>query len=477
MIIAIRDTTYSTKVIVSSLVPLIIVVIFNRAFTAATDQSSANNIKINMRDIFLIIFIASSELSLISYVSTGCIFKVTEHENRILHFLYASKGSKIAHKLANFTYDLIELTILTLITMLGSKMIVFGEVMLSFDEAMISIVVILHSFARVLLVGYPLTNLFNTKKNMLSYYSLFTMALISVLLVGTAYSFVNHNRADFNRKKIVLTLLNYLNVTKVSGNCALFLAPERLVFLNKYKDEVEYLFGGLYFNLCLLFAHIIIYFGMILILDSLKYKVGIKKKQKVNRVHNLPPALLRPAEIAEETEYVKSQMPQLAVYHCEKTYNKKFTAVDDVSFGVEQGKLFTLLGPNGAGKTSVLDIICGISHRTGGSVFLDNGEKIESNNLKHVGFCLQKNYLWEYLTFEEHVRIIAGWRGIDYETTTALIDQINKGLELGKNLRIKAIHLSGGNKRKLNTVLALLSAPRTFILDEPTAGMDPTSRR
>ena len=94
-----------------------------------------------------------------------------------------------------------------------------------------------------------------------------------------------------------------------------------------------------------------------------------------------------------------------------------------------------------------------------------------------ASFCLQKNFLWEYLTFEEHIRLVASWRGINKETTSALLKDIDKGLDIGKNMRIKALHLSGGNQRKLNTILALLSAPKIYILDEPTAGMDPKSRR
>ena len=97
--------------------------------------------------------------------------------------------------------------------------------------------------------------------------------------------------------------------------------------------------------------------------------------------------------------------------------------------------------------------------------------------MKNLCFCLQKNYLWEYLTFEEHVKIIGSWRGIDDKAISELLSDVDKGLDIGKNLRIKAVHLSGGNQRKLNTVLALLSAPKIYILDEPTAGMDPKSRR
>ena len=108
---------------------------------------------------------------------------------------------------------------------------------------------------------------------------------------------------------------------------------------------------------------------------------------------------------------------------------------------------------------------------------LYEGEKIEDCRMRSVSFCLQRNYLWEFLTFEEHLIIIGEWRGLDRKTINSLIEEIDKGLDIGKNLKITAKNLSGGNQRKLNTVLALLSAPKIYILDEPTAGVDPISRR
>lgn len=382
----------------------------------------------------------------------------------------------MAHRLANLVYDLLELSFMIFFTLIGAKLIVFGTFFIEIEEFLVALVIILHVFSTNLLVGYPLSNIFNTKKNLLSYYSLFSMAVILLMWLGAGFSFINYSKSNLSHRPVLLTLLNYLNVTKICMNCALLLTPQRMTSLSFYKDAVEQLFGGLAFNLLVLSAHLTIYFGLIVVFDVIKYRTGLKRQPKVERTHNIPRGLLAPRELIEETEYVSSQRPQLSVLHCEKTFNKKFTAVDDVSFGVDQGKLFTLLGPNGAGKTSLLDILCGITDRTGGEVLVE-GQSLQKNRLKHVSFCLQKNYLWEYLTFEEHVKIIAGWRGISKETTRELLSEIDKGLDIGKNMRIKAIHLSGGNKRKLNTVLALLSAPRIYILDEPTAGMDPKSRR
>jgi ABC-type multidrug transport system ATPase subunit len=152
------------------------------------------------------------------------------------------------------------------------------------------------------------------------------------------------------------------------------------------------------------------------------------------------------------------------------------TSATNISFGVEAGNLFTLLGPNGAGKTSVLEVLAGIEPRTDG-VAIFEGEHMEKYNNKSLSFCLQKNYLWEHLTFREHLEIVGRWRGLASSDLKHLIKDLDMALQLDKNLDIKANLLSGGNKRKLNTVLALMAAPHIYILDEPTAGMDPMSRR
>lgn len=85
--------------------------------------------------------------------------------------------------------------------------------------------------------------------------------------------------------------------------------------------------------------------------------------------------------------------------------------------------------------------------------------------------------MWEHLTFKEHVEVIAQWRGVSNKLSASLLKNLTQALNIGKNIDIKAMNLSGGNKRKLNTFLALMSSPKVFILDEPTAGMDPSSRR
>jgi ABC-type Na+ transport system ATPase subunit NatA len=490
--VSIRDTTYSTKVLVNALVPLIVIVIFTKAMTAAQTQAGAqvppSNKKanppppssINIHNIYHLIYIAAVELSLLSYISTGCIFRVSEHENRILNFLFVFKGRKTAYKLANYTYDVIELLVVVLFTMVGTKMIAFGMLNITLKDLLICALVLVHNFAKVLFLGYPLSLLFNSKKNLLNYYNLLNMAFVFILLGGAVYSFSHAEEEGFQFK-----LLNYLNITKIFANCIVATIPDKVPELVPFRNVTAELFGGLLPNLLIMLLHLISYYALNIILEEKKYRLGVDKVKPKKNATDAPEvanteasiALIRNSEeINEERDYVDTQRPQISVEGVEKTHPNGYTGARNITFGVEQNKIFTLLGPNGAGKSSLLDVLCGINNRTAGEIHYE-GTRLEDYKMRGLSFCLQKNYLWEYLTFEEHIDIIGRWRGLDEETIKDLKGEIDKGLDIGKNMRIKAIHLSGGNQRKLNTVLALLSAPRIYILDEPTAGMDPKSRR
>jgi heme/copper-type cytochrome/quinol oxidase subunit 2 len=123
-----RDSTYLTKVIITIFVSVLVVVIFVKGGERARDQASdPSAIAIDMKLYYLLLFVASIELSLLSFISTGCIFRVAEEESRISYFLYASKGNRLSYIFANYIYDISELLLTATLTMLGTKLIVFGR--------------------------------------------------------------------------------------------------------------------------------------------------------------------------------------------------------------------------------------------------------------------------------------------------------------------------------------------------------------
>jgi ABC-2 type transport system ATP-binding protein len=153
------------------------------------------------------------------------------------------------------------------------------------------------------------------------------------------------------------------------------------------------------------------------------------------------------------------------------------TAVDSLSLEIRRGEIFGLLGPNGAGKTSTLSAIEGLVKPAGGTVSVD-GIDIQRDPLAakaRLGVQLQASSFQAELAIEQIVRLYAGLYGLSM-TKQQIVDRIrNIGLdgELGKRFK----SLSGGQQQRLSLLIAVIHEPVLLLLDEPTAGLDPQSRR
>ena len=163
-------------------------------------------------------------------------------------------------------------------------------------------------------------------------------------------------------------------------------------------------------------------------------------------------------------------------------------AVDGISFDVADGQLFCLLGPNGAGKTTTISVLTTTLVATSGTVRiarLELGAHPEAIR-RHVGIVFQQHSLDLNLTAEENIRLHAVLYGV-YPWRPAYrlmprpyrqqVDELAGLLGVADILGQRARALSGGTRRKLEIVRALLHHPRVLFLDEPTAGLDPESRR
>ncbi len=163
-------------------------------------------------------------------------------------------------------------------------------------------------------------------------------------------------------------------------------------------------------------------------------------------------------------------------------------AVDDISFQVRPGEFFCLLGPNGAGKTTTVSILTTVLEPTTGRVQVA-GRDVRSDQAgvrREIGVVFQQPALDQNLTAEENLRLHAvlyglyRWRPLYRWMPAAYRNQVRDtaavlGMEnlLGRPVR----SLSGGQRRRLEIVRALMHKPRVLFLDEPTAGLDPQSRR
>jgi ABC-2 type transport system ATP-binding protein len=156
-----------------------------------------------------------------------------------------------------------------------------------------------------------------------------------------------------------------------------------------------------------------------------------------------------------------------------------FTAVDHVSFTIPRGQIFGFLGPNGAGKTTTIRMLLGLLKPTSGSAtvlgfdILKDPEGIR----KHIGYMSQKFSLYNDLKVEENLNFYGGTYGVRGDRLKERKDYILHMAGLEGRERELTKNLSGGWKQRLALGTAIIHEPEMLFLDEPTAGVDPISRR
>ncbi|XP_037705635.1 ATP-binding cassette sub-family A member 12 [Choloepus didactylus] len=174
----------------------------------------------------------------------------------------------------------------------------------------------------------------------------------------------------------------------------------------------------------------------------------------------------------------------LVQLHClTKTYqliHKKIIAVKNISIGIPAGECFGLLGVNGAGKTTIFKMLTGDIIPSSGNILIRN----KSGSLGHVesrsslvGYCPQEDALDDLLTVEEHLYFYARIHGIPEKNIKETVHKLLRRLHLMPYKDRATCMCSYGTKRKLSTALALIGKPSILLLDEPSSGMDPKSKR
>lgn len=154
-------------------------------------------------------------------------------------------------------------------------------------------------------------------------------------------------------------------------------------------------------------------------------------------------------------------------------------AVNGVSLCVEKGELFGLLGPNGAGKTTTVNILCGLLKPTSGCAIV-GGFDVQEENAKVrglIGVCPQETAIYPYLTGAENVELFGNLYALDKSTLNKRREMLLERMGLAQDAKRRVEKYSGGMKRRLSLILALIHDPQIIFLDEPTVGMDPQSRR
>jgi ABC-2 type transport system ATP-binding protein len=170
-------------------------------------------------------------------------------------------------------------------------------------------------------------------------------------------------------------------------------------------------------------------------------------------------------------------MPIIKVENLVKTYGA-ITAVDGISFEVEEGTIFGFLGPNGAGKTTTINVLCTLVSATSGNAFIKGFDcsRDSSSVRRAIGIVFQDTTLDKDLTAYENLLFHAYLYGVRRSDIKPRVEDALKFVELSDRKDDLVKKFSGGMKRRLEVARGLIHRPSVLFLDEPTLGLDPQSR-
>ena len=155
-----------------------------------------------------------------------------------------------------------------------------------------------------------------------------------------------------------------------------------------------------------------------------------------------------------------------------------FTAVNDISFEVEEGTIFAFLGPNGAGKSTTINTLCTIFEKTSGTLLID-GKDVSTQKSQvrsAIGVVFQDSTLDSKMTIEENLRMHCVFYSIPKKEVEERIQFVLELVDLLKERKKMVGALSGGMKRRVEIARGLIHYPKVLFLDEPTTGLDPQTR-
>lgn len=168
----------------------------------------------------------------------------------------------------------------------------------------------------------------------------------------------------------------------------------------------------------------------------------------------------------------------IQIEHLSKSFGD-LKAVDDLSFNVKEGELFAFLGVNGAGKSTTISIMCGQQTKDSGKVFIGGKDLDEGTEgiKRELGVVFQNSVLDKALSVRDNLRYRAALYGITGAVFEKRLAELAELLDFADLMKRTVGKLSGGQRRRIDIARALLHSPEILILDEPTTGLDPQTRK
>lgn len=165
----------------------------------------------------------------------------------------------------------------------------------------------------------------------------------------------------------------------------------------------------------------------------------------------------------------------LKVHNLTKYFGYK-KVIDNVSFTINKGEIFSLIGPNSSGKTTIVKTIVGLLQPSEGGILVDNCDVIKNPEeaKAHIGYIPDEPSVWPYMTGEEFLYFTQALFGIKEKISTASLPKLLDTLNLGGLEKQYFEEYSRGNKQKFSILAAMSHQPKLLLIDEPIVGLDPT---
>jgi ATP-binding cassette subfamily A (ABC1) protein 2 len=222
-------------------------------------------------------------------------------------------------------------------------------------------------------------------------------------------------------------------------------------------------------------------FGVVLLCE---YNMFLRISVKTEDSGDASSQATQDVDVKAERDRVRRCRDLVRILNVTKTYsslqNGRTKAVNGVHLGVQQGEIFGLVGSNGSGKTELFKLLTIDTTPSEGTIFVDchNSMKRMRDIWKCIGYCPQQDALFDQMTAHQHISLYATLRGCPRRLLNKVATSAIREMDLTSNTAKKMTSAySGGMKRKLSCAIALLGDPKIVIMDDPTAGMDPRSRR